>query len=404
MDQFVVKRDGRQQPVKLEKVLNRIEQQCTVQSKIDTNYVKPLEVAKKVIDGIYNGVTTRELDQLAVETAATLATNHPDYDKLAARLAVSALHKETKKYFSEVTEDLYNYINPETNEQAPLVSKEYYDVVMANRDQLDGAISYNRDYDYDYIGFKTLEKSYLLKIDKKVAERPQHLIMRCAVGIHGNDIEEAIKTYDMMSQRLFTHATPTLFNAGMPRSQLASCFLLSSDDSIEGIFDSLKECAKISKNAGGIGLSVSDIRAHGSYITGTNGSSNGLIPFLKIFNETARAVDQCFVESTNIVTNNGLKKISELKIGDSVLTSDSTYKSIESVLVYDKKDVEMIKIKTSSGEIEVTESHLILVTRNNIEDIITDQELLRKQIISGKIVLEWIEASKLTSDMKIVKY
>lgn len=402
MDQYVVKRNGRKQPVKLEKVLNRIEQQCTVSSKIDTNYVKPLEVAKKVIDGIYNGVTTRELDQLAVETAATLSTNHPDYDKLASRLAVSALHKDTKKYFSEVTEDLYNYINPETNEHAPLVSKEHYDIVMKYRDELDGAITYNRDYSYDYIGLKTLEKSYLLKIDKNIAERPQHMIMRVAVGIHGNDIKEAINTYDMMSQRLFTHATPTLFNAGMPRPQLASCFLLESKDSIEAIFDSLKECALISKNAGGIGLSVSDIRASGSYITGTNGVSNGLVPFLKIFNETARAVDQCFTEDTEVVTEEGSVKISDLRQGNKVLTSDNTFKEIEKVLEYDKEDISLIELKTSNGVIKVTENHLILV--GNGIDSNDDKDTIKKKIISGNIKLEWTEAKNITNDMKIVRY
>lgn len=286
----VVKRNGKKESVKLEKILHRIDKESYG---LNSEWIQPIEVAKKVIAGIYSGVTTRELDQLSIETAASLTTKHPDYATLAARLAITTLHKDTKRYFSECVSDLFNFVNPETGLHAPLVSEEFYNIVKENADEFDSAIVSSRDFMFDYFGYKTLEKSYLLKINAKVAERPQYLFMRTAIGIHGTDIESVLKTYDLISQGYFTHATPTLFNSGMPRPQLASCFLMQiKDDSIDGIFETLKDCALISKNAGGIGISVSNIRATGSYITGTNGNSNGLIPFLKIYNETARAVDQ----------------------------------------------------------------------------------------------------------------
>lgn len=247
----------------------------------------------KVISGVYQGVSTVELDNLAAETAAYMTTKHPDYAVLAARIAVSNLHKETKKIFSNVIEDLYNYINPKTGKRASMISVKTYNIVMNNSEKLNSTIIYDRDYKYNYFGFKTLERSYLLRIGGKVAERPQHMLMRVAVGIHGDDIEAAIETYNLMSEKFFTHASPTLFNAGTPRPQLSSCFLLTmKDDSIEGIYDTLKTCAMISKTAGGIGVNIHSIRATGSYIAGTNGYSNGIIPMLRVYNNTARYVDQ----------------------------------------------------------------------------------------------------------------
>lgn len=257
------------------------------------NHVDPVKVAMRVIEGLYDGVTTSELDNLAAETAATMTVQHPDYAKLAARIAVSNLHKNTKKVFSEVMADLYSYINPRTGKKAPLLSDETYNVIMANAEKLDSTIIYNRDFGYDYFGFKTLERSYLLKINGKITERPQHMLMRVAIGIHQEDIDEAIETYELMSKKFFTHATPTLFNAGTPKPQMSSCFLLQiQDDSIEGIYDTLKQTAQISQSAGGIGLSIHNVRATGSYIRGTNGTSNGIVPMLKVFNDTARYVDQ----------------------------------------------------------------------------------------------------------------
>jgi len=287
---LVIKRDGHRESVKFDKITARIEKLCYG---LDQRYVNPVEVAMKVINGLYDGVTTQELDNLAAEIAATLTTKHPDFAKLAARIAVSNLHKVTSKSFSNTMKRLYTYVDPKTGENAPLVSKETWRIVQANAAELDEAIIYDRDFGYDYFGFKTLEKSYLMKIDGKTIERPQHLIMRVAVGIHGEDIPAAIETYHLMSEKWFTHATPTLFNAGTPKPQLSSCFLLTmKDDSIDGIYDTLKQCAKISQSAGGIGLSIHNIRAKGSYIKGTGGTSNGIVPMLRNFDMTARYVDQ----------------------------------------------------------------------------------------------------------------
>ena len=258
-----------------------------------SEHVDTFQVAKKTIEGIYDGVTTTELDNLAAETAASLTTKHPDYALLASRIAISNLHKNTKKSFSDVMKDLFEYVDPRTGKNAPLIADDAYKVIEENADVLDSTIIYDRDFGYDYFGFRTLEKSYLLKINGKVAERPQHMIMRVAVGIHKENIDAAIETYNLMSERWFTHATPTLFNAGTPKAQLSSCFLLMmEDDSIEGIYNTLKKCAKISQSAGGIGLSMHNIRATGSYIRGTNGTSNGIVPMLRVFNDTARYVDQ----------------------------------------------------------------------------------------------------------------
>ncbi|MBO9700060.1 MAG: ribonucleoside-diphosphate reductase subunit alpha [Sporocytophaga sp.] len=287
---LVIKRDGRRESVKFDKVTARIEKLCYG---LDMNYVNPIDVAKKVIDGIYDGVTTVELDNLAAEIAASLTTKHPDYAILAARIAISNLHKVTSKSFSNTMKRLYTYEDPKTGENASLLSKEVYEAIRKNASVLDSSIIYDRDYNYDYFGFKTLEKSYLLKLDGKIVERPQHMLMRVAIGIHTNDIDAAIETYNLLSEKWFTHATPTLFNAGTPKAQLSSCFLLTmKDDSIEGIYDTLKQCAKISQSAGGIGLSIHGVRATGSYIKGTNGTSNGIIPMLRVFNDTARYVDQ----------------------------------------------------------------------------------------------------------------
>jgi ribonucleoside-diphosphate reductase alpha chain len=287
---YVFKRDGRRESVKFDKITARIEKLCY---SLDPFFVQPLEVARKVISGLYDGVKTTELDNLAAETAASLTTKHPDYAVLAARIAISNLHKNTLKSFSATMKRLFTYVDPKTGQNAALLSKEIYDIIKKNAVELDEAIIYDRDFGYDYFGFKTLEKSYLLKLDGAIAERPQHMLMRVAVGIHGQDIAAAIETYNLLSERWFTHATPTLFNAGTPKPQMSSCFLLTmQDDSIEGIYDTLKQTAKISQSAGGIGLSIHNIRATGSYIKGTNGTSNGIIPMLRVFNDTARYVDQ----------------------------------------------------------------------------------------------------------------
>ncbi|KAJ7927579.1 ribonucleotide reductase alpha subunit [Mycena leptocephala] len=287
---FVYKRGRRKEKILFDKITSRIDKLIYG---LDKNHVIPQDVTQKVVAGVYNGITTMELDNLAAETAAYLTTKHPDYAILAARIAISNLHKETKKNFSQVISDLYNFVNPKTGKAASLIAKDTYDVVMANAATLDAAIIYNRDFNYNYFGFKTLERSYLLRIEGRVVERPQHLIMRVAVGIHGSDLDRVLETYNLMSERYFTHATPTLFNAGTPHPQLSSCFLVCmKDDSIEGIYDTLKDCAMISKSAGGIGMSMHNIRATGSYIAGTNGYSNGIVPMLRVYDATARYVDQ----------------------------------------------------------------------------------------------------------------
>ena len=285
----VVKRNGKKEPVMLDKILDRITQQTYGLDKLIISF----EVAQKVIEGIMPDIKTSTLDHLAMETAASLATKHPDYSILAARLAITNLHKETKKSFSETVRDLYKYIDPKTGKHSPILSQSFYNIVKKHSDELDSAIVHSRDHNFDYFGFKTLEKSYLLKLDGRVAERPQYMYMRTALQVWGENLEKVIETYNTLSEGYYTHATPTLFNSGTGRPQLSSCFLLDvENDSIEGIFNTLKESAQISKNAGGIGISFTKVRSKGTYIAGTNGTSNGIIPFLKIFNETARAVDQ----------------------------------------------------------------------------------------------------------------
>lgn len=395
----VIKRNGKKEPVMLDKILDRITQQTYG---LDQKWIVPFEVAQKVIEGIMPDIQTSVLDSLAMETAASLTTKHPDYSTLAARLAITALHKETKKSFSETVSDLYKYIDPKTRKHSPIVSKVFRDIVKKHADELDSAIVHSRDHNFDYFGFKTLEKSYLLKLDGKVAERPQYMYMRTALQVCGEDIEGVIDTYNLLSEGYYTHATPTLFNSGTTRPQLSSCFLLDTEsDSIEGIFNTLKESAQISKNAGGIGISFTKVRAKGTYIAGTNGTSNGIIPFLKIFNETARAVDQCFTSESKVMTDSGLVNINEIKKGDSVLTSDGKFNKVLERKEFIKDD-EFVVIKTKSGINKVTKDHQILVIRNLQSDIEDSSIILG--IKNGVYQIEWISANELLKSDKIVKY
>lgn len=287
---FVHKRDGSREAVRFDKISNRIRK---VTYGLNSDFVDAMEIAQKVIAGIYDGISTWELDNLAAETAASLIPRHPDYSILASRIAVSRLHKTTKKKFSETIQDLFSYVDPETGLESGLISEETYRVVMEHKDTLDSVIIHDRDFNFEYFGFKTLEKSYLLKMFDKPAETPQHMYMRVAVGIWGNDIKNTIKTYELLSTHMMTHATPTLFNAGTRKPQLSSCFLLTmSEDSIPGIYKTLSDVALISQHAGGIGLAIHNVRSTDSYIRGTNGKSNGIIPMLRVYNETARYVDQ----------------------------------------------------------------------------------------------------------------
>jgi len=286
----VIKRSGKKENVSFDKITARVKKLCYG---LNQKYVDPIEISRRVIQGLYDGVSTTELDNLAAETAATMATQHPDNARLAARIAISNLHKNTDKSFSRTMRALYDYIDPKTGEKAGLISDLTLNIIENNLDRIDSAIIYDRDYSFDYFGFKTLERSYLLRMKGEVVERPQHMLMRAAIGIHGENLDAAIETYTLMSEKWFIHATPTLFNAGTPKPQLSSCFLLSmTEDSIPGIFETLTRCAKISQSAGGIGLSIHNVRAQGSYIKGTGGTSNGIVPMLKVFNDTARYVDQ----------------------------------------------------------------------------------------------------------------
>ena len=290
MTMQVVNRKGEREDVRFDAIHEKLR---SLTHGLDPVWVDPGHVTKLTIEGLYDGVTTRELDQLAAETAASLASQHPDYSRLAARICVDDLHRSTKETFTDVITDLREYIDPESKKHAPLISEEVYSIIMENAEVLNNHVNYSRDHNYDYFGFKTLERSYLLRLNGEIAERPQHMLMRVAVGIHHGNITKALETYDLMSQGYFTHATPTLFNSGTPTPQMSSCFLLTmQDDSLYGIYDTLKQCALISKSAGGIGLSIHHIRSKGSYIKGTNGESNGIVPMLRVFNDTARYVDQ----------------------------------------------------------------------------------------------------------------
>ena len=394
----VTKRNGKKEPVVLDKILDRINRQTYG---LDQKWIVPFEIAQKVIEGITPDIETRVLDGLAMETAAALTTKHPDYAILASRLAITALHKETKKGFSETVYDLYHFQDIK-NEHKPIVSKNFYELVMANKDELDSAIIHSKDHNFDYFGYKTLEKSYLLKINGKVAERPQYMYMRTALQIWGNNIPKVIETYNLLSEGLYTHATPTLFNSGTTRTQLSSCFLLSVSDSIEGIFDNIKESAQISKNAGGIGIDFSKIRSKGTYISGTNGTSNGIIPFLKIYNEVARAVDQCFLGETTIKTSQGNKKIEDIKKGDLVKTSDNTYHKVLDVKETLKEIEEIVVLKTSKGLTKVTKGHQILVLRNLPKKIIKEDIILGlKQNI---YIPTWVSACEVLTTDKIIRY
>jgi ribonucleotide reductase alpha subunit len=395
----VTKRNGKKEPLMLDKILERINQQTYG---LDARWIQPFDIAQKVIEGITPDIETRILDTLAMETAAALTVKHPDYATLAARIAITALHKETNKSFSQTVKDLYNYFDPNTRKHSPVVSESFYKLVSKNSDELDSAIVHSRDHNFDYFGYKVLERSYLLKLNGKVAERPQYMYMRTALQVWGDNLPKVFETYNLLSEGYYTHATPTLFNSGTGRPQLSSCFLLDvQDDSIEGIFNTLKESAQISKNAGGIGISFNKVRAKGTYIAGTNGTSNGIIPFLKIYNETARAVDQCFTPDSKVITNNGLVNINEINEGDSVLTSDGKFNKVLERKEF-SKDEEFVVIKTKSGLNKVTKEHQILVIRNlpsNIED-----SSIIIGIKNGVYNIEWISADELLKSDKIVKY
>jgi ribonucleoside-diphosphate reductase alpha chain len=392
----VVKRDGTVEQVKFDKISSRIRKQTYG---LNEDYVDYFQVAQKVISGLYDGVTSNELDKLSAETAASMITTHPDYGKLAARITITSLYKDVAKEFSTVAKELYEYINPVNDEPAGLISDEVYAIIEKNATVLNAMIVHDRDFNFDYFGYKTLEKSYLLQRHGKPAETPQQMYMRVSVGIWRDNLEMVQKTYDLLSQGLFTHATPTLFNSGTKRPQMSSCFLLDiDDDSIPGIYKTLSDCAKISQSAGGIGINIHKIRAKGSYIKGTNGWSNGIVPMLRVFNETARYVDQCFVPDTLINTENGLTNICDITPGDKVLTT-SGYESVLDVKEFDSSDKTLYKLSDGENHVLVTEEHPFLCVKTDVNDI----DLIREKIKAGILHLEWVNAKDLSSDYMVVK-
>jgi len=392
---FVIKRDGDKEEVSFDKVLKRMK---ALSIGLDVN---PHLIAQKLCSRIYNGVETSELDILGAEICATMITVHPDYQIIAGRIALSNLEKNTSPSFSETIQILYD--NKDKNGvKCSLISEELYKIVQKHRTKLNSVIKHKRDSNIGYFGLKTLERSYLFKVEGKIIERPQYLFMRVSLGIHGNNIKDAIKTYDGMSEKYFIHATPTLFNAGTKRPQLSSCFLLPmKDDSIEGIFGSLKDCALISKSAGGIGIWIHNIRGAGSIIRGTNGISNGVVPMLRVFNNTARYVDQCVLPETVIYTTDGPKKIEEVVVGETqIYNLKGDIETVENVLEHPYRG-RVIEIETvhSIKPLTITTEHPVYCLKGQKE---VNYSIIKKRIDNGLVKPDWIDAGELTeSDMLV---
>ena len=388
----VVKRNGSKEEVSFDKVLNRIRLAA------DGLEVNPALIAQRTLMRIYDGVKTSELDELAAQLSISLMTTNPDYGTLASRIAISNHHRNTSDKFTEVIHALANQTVEKTGEHTSNVSKELIEICATYGDAIDAKIDYTRDYLFDYFGFKTLEKlQYLLRDTRgKTLERPQHLIMRVSLALWGSvDIGRAFETYDLLSQKFFIHATPTNFNAGTPRQQLSSCFLQAmKSDSITGIYDTLKDCALISKHAGGIGLHIHNIRAKGALIKGTNGTSNGIVPMLRNFNDTARYVDQCFTPDTLIYTENGPKLIEDVSIADKVLTSEGVYNSVKMPIrhEYNGKMLE-IQIKNAIYPIRVTPEHQIMALKGQAKGL--NYDVIRNRLDKKIVSPEFVDANEL---------
>ena len=365
-DMRVTKRNGKVEDIAFDKILTRIKK-LGQEVNIQINYSS---LAMKVIDQLYDKIETTKIDELAAEQCAALSTNHPDYGTLAARIVVSNHQKNTDQVFSNVVKQLYNFKDVHGTHR-PLLSQTLYTYVSQYSDIIDAMINYNRDYLIDYFGFKTLERAYLFKIGNKIVERPQHMWMRVAIGIHSdlnnpNSLSLVKETYDLMSLKYFTHATPTLFNAGTPRQQLSSCYLIAmEDDSIEGIYNTLKDCAQISKYSGGIGLHIHNIRAKDSHIQGTNGKTDGLVPMLRVFNSTARYVNQCFTPDTWVYSKNGPLQMSDVTTNDELITNDGTFKKVNEVIINSvDKEILEIRISNSMFPFKVTKEHELYLIKN----------------------------------------
>jgi len=362
-EMYVTKRCGTREIVSFDKILNRIK---ILGQEGNVKHLNYTSLVMKVIDQIYDGISTTKIDELSAEQCAAMASIHPDYNVLAGRIIVSNHQKNTSESFKDVMTDLYQY-RDKHDQQSPIVTEQIYEIANKYEAEINAKIDYNRDYLIDFFGFKTLERAYLMKIDRKTVERPQHMWMRVAIGIHGDNLVRVFETYDFMSKKYFTHATPTLFNAGTPHPQLSSCFLLAMEsDSIEGIYNTLKDCAMISKWAGGIGLHVHNIRASGSHIRGTNGQSNGLVPMLKVFNNTAKYVDQCLDPETIVYTKRGPIKIKNIVIGDKVITDDGNYYSIGKILDNEYLgDLYTLDVKHTLYPLKLTDMHPLWTIKND---------------------------------------
>jgi hypothetical protein len=390
----VTKRNGQLEDISFDKILNRVKK-IGQEVNIQINYSS---LAMKVIDQLYDTIPTCKIDELTCEQCAALSTTHPDYGILAGRIYVSNHQKNTSESFYETTSKLY-YFTDIHGQHSPLISHETWITVDKYKDDLDAMIDYNRDYLLEYFGLKTLERAYLFRVNDVIVERPQHMWMRVAVGIHGDNLEAVKETYDLMSQKYFTHATPTLFNAGTPRPQLSSCYLIAmEDDSLDGIYNTLKDCANISKWAGGIGLHIHNIRAKNTHIRGTNGKSNGIVPMLKVFNDTARYVDQCVVPETYIYTTTGPVQMQNCVSGEtSIINITGNAEVIENVLEHEYSG-EMLKIKTthSLDDLQITPEHPLYVLRNNPKG--TNYSIITSKLVKKHCAPEWIDAKDLTCD------
>jgi len=387
----VTKRNGDLETVSFDKILKRMKRQGP---EIKVNYTA---LAMKVIDQLYDGISTTKIDELSAEQCASMASVHPDYNTLAGRIIVSSHQKNTQESFTTVMTELYEF-KDKNGEQSPLVSDELMAIILENPD-IDNLCDYSRDFLVDYFGFKTLDRAYLMKIGGKAVERPQHMWLRVAIGIHGFDLAKVKETYDLMSQKYFTHATPTLFNAGTPRPQLSSCFLNAMEsDSIDGIYNTLKECALISKHAGGIGLHIHNIRATGSHIRGTNGTSNGIVPMLRVFNNTAKYVDQCLTPETIILSSNGPMRIDQIVPGvTAVYNMTGETEVVQNVLQHYQQDeiFEIINVGSSPNVMTVTGAHQIYVLRGYVDQ----SETVIKNDLDLRIAqFEWVEAKDLTTN------
>lgn len=391
---FVIKRNGAREEVDARKIEKRIREVCA--AGVDQRFVDCAAVARKVANGLYNGVTTVELDVLTMETAHSMATQHPDYTKLAGNIAVSHLHKTTPATFSAAVAAMHAFVNPATKKPAPMVSDALAAIVVEHAAHLDGLVRAERDYQFDFFGIKTLENGYLLRIDGRPVETPQYMYMRVALGIHGKKLAAAEETYDLLSRGLFTHATPTLFNAGTPRPQLSSCFLLDMrDDSIDGIYETLRDCANISKSAGGIGLNIHCIRASGAHITGTNGTSNGIVPMLKVFNHTARYVDQCFAPDTPVYTDIGPVRIADIKEGRCVLADDGSFQPVTARVEHDVHHEVVLKVHLAHTDAAflVTGKHQMLAVQT--DGAIFEEGAARTRLDAGTLRAKMIDANDL---------